>query len=197
MAEVCRDERRIEREGMRRNGGIEILNPGSTAFQGRLDAAEHPADGIGPLGAWEFRGDEIEARLQRRPALRPRQPFDAKRDLRNHRLRYRDVGRRGCGQSFDDGRAAFHERRKGSQPGLIDFVDRRIEWASLRRDRRRTRPGVRTHRVALPAHRHHAAARERVTSCGRPEMSGRAGLCTPAVRAIDAPTSSSDRVSRR
>ena len=65
MAEVCRDERRIESEGMRRNGGIKILNPRSTAFQGRFDAAEHPADGIGPLGAWEFREDEIDARLQR------------------------------------------------------------------------------------------------------------------------------------
>ena len=87
VAEVGRDERRIESEGMRRNGGIKILNPRSTAFQGRFDAAEHPADDIGPLGSWEFRGDEIEARLQRRPALRTRQPFDAKRDLRNHRLR--------------------------------------------------------------------------------------------------------------
>ena len=60
VAEVCRDERRIESEGMRRDGGIKILNPRSTAFQGRFDAAEHSADGIGPLGAWEFRGDEIE-----------------------------------------------------------------------------------------------------------------------------------------
>src|SRR5207245_5616195 len=49
VAEVCRDERRIENEGMRRDGGIKILNPRSTAFQGRFDAAEHSADGIGPL----------------------------------------------------------------------------------------------------------------------------------------------------
>jgi hypothetical protein len=72
LTQACRDERRIESEGTRRNGGIQILTPRSTAFQGRFDAAEHPADGIGPLGAWEFRGDEIEARLQRRPALRTR-----------------------------------------------------------------------------------------------------------------------------
>ena len=57
MIDVGRDERRIERERMCRNGGIEILNPRSTAFQGRLDAAEHLADRIGPLGSWEFRGD--------------------------------------------------------------------------------------------------------------------------------------------
>ena len=87
MAEVCRDERRIESERMRRNGGIKVLNPRSTAFQGRFDAAEHPADGVGPLGAGEFRGDEIEARLQRRPALRTRQPLNAKRDLRKNQPR--------------------------------------------------------------------------------------------------------------
>jgi hypothetical protein len=51
------DERRIERERMSRNGGIEVLNPCATAFQGGLDAPEHLADGIGPLGAWQFCGD--------------------------------------------------------------------------------------------------------------------------------------------
>ncbi len=66
---------------MCRNGGIEILNPRSTAFQGCLDAAESPTDGIGPFGAWEFCGDEIEARLQRRPPFRPRQTLDAQYDL--------------------------------------------------------------------------------------------------------------------
>ena len=71
----------------------------STAFQGRLDAAEHLADDIGPLGSWELCGDEIEARLQRRPALRPRQTLDAKRDLGKHRLRYGDVGRRALAAS--------------------------------------------------------------------------------------------------
>jgi hypothetical protein len=47
---------------MGRNGGIEILNPFSTSFQGRLDAAAGLADAIGPLGSWELCGDEIEAR---------------------------------------------------------------------------------------------------------------------------------------
>ena len=61
VIEIGRDERCIERERMSRNGGIEILNPRATAFQRCLDAAEHPADGIGPLCAWDFRGDEIEA----------------------------------------------------------------------------------------------------------------------------------------
>ena len=130
VIEVGRDERCIERERVRRNGGIKVLNPRSTAFQGRFDAAEHPADDISPLGAWEFRGDEIEARLQRRPALRPRQPFDAERDLRKHRLRYGDVRRRGRGQPFDDGRAAFHERRKGI--GVQD-VDHRSRGSFERR----------------------------------------------------------------
>ena len=86
MIDVGRDECRIERKRMCRNGGIEILNPRSTAFQGRLDAAEHLADRIGPLGSWELPGDEIEPRLQRRPALRPRQTFDAKRDFCKHGL---------------------------------------------------------------------------------------------------------------
>src|SRR2546425_7340446 len=70
VPEVCRNDRRIESEGVRCDGGVKILNPRATTFQRCLDAAEHPADGIGPLCAWEFRGDEIEARLQRRPALR-------------------------------------------------------------------------------------------------------------------------------
>jgi hypothetical protein len=52
VVDIGRDERHIERERMCRNGGIEILNPRSTAFQGRFDAAEHLADGIGPLGSW-------------------------------------------------------------------------------------------------------------------------------------------------
>jgi len=74
-----------------------------------------PANRIGPLGAWEFRGDEIEARLQRRPALRARQPFDlAKRDFSAITgCGIAMSAGSGCGQSFDDGRAAFHERRKG------------------------------------------------------------------------------------
>ncbi len=62
VIEVGRDERRPESEGMRCNGSIEILNSRSTAVQGRLDAAEHLADGIGPLGSWEFCGDELETR---------------------------------------------------------------------------------------------------------------------------------------
>ena len=92
---------------MCRNGGIEILNPRPTAFQGRLDAAERLADGIGPLGSWELCGDEIEARLQRRPALRPWQTLDAECDLGKHGLRYGNVGRRGRRQSFDDCRVTF------------------------------------------------------------------------------------------
>jgi len=65
LTEVGRDERCTEREGMGRSGGIEILNPSATSFQGRLDAAVGLADAIGPLGPWELGGDEIEARLQR------------------------------------------------------------------------------------------------------------------------------------
>lgn len=72
---------------MSRNGGIEILNPRATAFQGCLDAAEHVADGIGPLGSWEFCGDQVEPPLQGRSALRPRQTLDAKSDLCEHGLR--------------------------------------------------------------------------------------------------------------
>ena len=64
VIEVGRHERGLESKGMGRDGGVEILNARPTAFQGRLDAAEHLADGIGPLGSWEF-GDEIETRLQR------------------------------------------------------------------------------------------------------------------------------------
>jgi hypothetical protein len=33
VAEVCRDERRIDSKGMCRNRGITILNPASTTFQ--------------------------------------------------------------------------------------------------------------------------------------------------------------------
>ena len=113
VIDVGRHEGRVEREGMCRDGGVEILNPRPTAFQGRLDAAEHLADDIGPLGPWELCGDEIKARLQRRPALRPRKTLDAKRDLGKHRLRYGDVGWCACRQSFDDWCGAFHERRHG------------------------------------------------------------------------------------
>jgi hypothetical protein len=49
---VGRNERSIERERMSRNGCVEILNPGATAFQGGLDAAEDLADCIAPLGSW-------------------------------------------------------------------------------------------------------------------------------------------------
>jgi hypothetical protein len=52
VVDVGRDERRIERECMCRDSGIEVLNPRATAFQSRLDAAERLADGIGPLGSW-------------------------------------------------------------------------------------------------------------------------------------------------
>ena len=69
MIDIGRDERCIERERMSRTGGIEILNPRATAFQGCLDATEHLADRIGPLGSWEFCGDQVEPRLQDRPAL--------------------------------------------------------------------------------------------------------------------------------
>ena len=69
VIDVGRDERGIERDGVRRDGGIEILNPRSAPFQHRLDAAVGLADNIGPLGSWEFRAEKIETRLQRRAAL--------------------------------------------------------------------------------------------------------------------------------
>ncbi len=53
VIDVGGDERRIERERMCRDCGIEILNPRAPAFQGRFDAAERLADGIGPLGSCE------------------------------------------------------------------------------------------------------------------------------------------------
>jgi hypothetical protein len=56
VIDVGRDERRIERECMCHDSGIEVLNPRATAFQSRLDAAERLADGIGPLGSWELCG---------------------------------------------------------------------------------------------------------------------------------------------
>jgi hypothetical protein len=67
VIDIGRDERRIERKGVSRNGGIEVLNPGATAFQRCLDAAEHLADRISPLGSWEFCGDQGEPRLQGGP----------------------------------------------------------------------------------------------------------------------------------
>jgi hypothetical protein len=39
VIDVGRDERRIERECMCRDSGIEVLNPRAAAFQSRLDAA--------------------------------------------------------------------------------------------------------------------------------------------------------------
>jgi hypothetical protein len=113
VIDVGRDERCIERECMSRNSGIEVLNPRATAFESCFDAAERLADGIALLGSGEFCGDQVEPRLQGRPALRPRQTLDAKRDLCKHGLRYGDVGRCGCRQSLDDCRGAFHQRRDG------------------------------------------------------------------------------------
>jgi hypothetical protein len=107
VIEVGRHAHGLESKGMSREGRVEILNASSTAFQGRLDATERLADGIGRLGPWEFCGDEVETRLQRRPALRTGQPLDPERDLGEHRLRYGDVGRCGCRQSFDDRRVPF------------------------------------------------------------------------------------------
>ena len=49
VIDIGRHERCIERERMSRDGGIEVLNSGATAFQGCLDATERLADGIGML----------------------------------------------------------------------------------------------------------------------------------------------------
>ena len=87
VIEVGRDERRIEGEGVRRDGGIEIFDPCSPSFQRRLDVTVHLADDIGPGGSSDLHAEEIEARLQRGPPLRTGQSLDAKRDLRKRRAR--------------------------------------------------------------------------------------------------------------
>ena len=51
MIEIGRDQRRVEGEGVRRDRGIEILNPRSASFQRRFDAAVHLADNISPFGS--------------------------------------------------------------------------------------------------------------------------------------------------
>ena len=68
VIDVGRDERRIERECMCRDSGIDFLNPRARAFQSRLDAAEDVADGIGPLGSWDVQdvGHRLRGSFERR-----------------------------------------------------------------------------------------------------------------------------------
>jgi hypothetical protein len=62
MNEVGRDEGRIDSQRMRRDRGVEFLDPGSATFEGCLDATVRVADIIGPLGLWELSTQQIEAR---------------------------------------------------------------------------------------------------------------------------------------
>jgi uncharacterized repeat protein (TIGR03803 family) len=109
VIDVGRDERSIEREGVRRDGGIEVLDPHSAPFQRGFDATVRLAHGVGPFGSSELHAEEIETRLQRGPAFRTRQPLDAERDLRQHRLRNCDGGGLAHREPLDDRRATLHE----------------------------------------------------------------------------------------